>query len=232
MQKPDPSKNSPDADLNFAQVDLSRLERCGRAEVIFSPGKTSGQIVKIAKVLLEKHGSFLATRASAEQAEFVKNQLPETEFSEASGILRQGRASNAFASSLRVGVISAGTADQRVAEEAGLTLDFYGWDVLRIQDVGVAGIHRLFARLEEIRSCDVLIVVAGMEGALPGVVGGLVSAPLIAVPTSICYGAGFQGLAALLGMLNNCASGITVVNIDNGFGAACAADSILRLAAG
>jgi hypothetical protein len=170
----------------------------------------------------------LATRVAPEVAAGVKALLPEAVYHPRSRCLTLGAAPQ-NSSSTPVGVLSAGTSDLAVAEEAAVTLESFGRAVERIHDVGVAGIHRLFAELDRIRSCSVLVVVAGMEGALPSAVAGLVEIPVIAVPTSIGYGAHFQGLTALLGMVNSCASGVTVVNIDNGFGAAFAADSILRL---
>lgn len=173
----------------------------------------------------------LATRAEASHFEAVRRQLPDVVFHERARCITDGLP-RVDAGSWRVGVICAGTADLPVAEEAAVTLECFGRRVERILDVGVAGIHRVLAETDRIRSCGVLIVVAGMEGALPGVVSGLVDKPLIAVPTSVGYGASFGGLAALLGMLNCCGSGVTVVNIDNGFGAACAADDILRLVSG
>jgi pyridinium-3,5-biscarboxylic acid mononucleotide synthase len=217
--------------LGDALPDTSRKERCGRPEAVFGPGKTPRQVAQIARELVEHNGYCLCTRVDAAQAEAVLQLLPGAEYDATSRLVFAGTRPES-AGALRVGVISAGTADQAVAEECARTLDFYGWDVEHIRDVGVAGIHRLLSRLEVIRSCSVLVVVAGMEGALPSVVGGLVRCPVIAVPTSIGYGSHMGGIAPLLTMLNSCATGITVVNIDNGFGAACAADAILRLASG
>lgn len=224
------SPESGELDLGFARVDTARASRCGRAEVIFAPGKTPHQIAEIARILIEKSGGFLCTRTSQEQATHALCKLPDAEYFPDARILRQLPRRHKLSRRGGCAVISAGTADQAVAGEAFHSLEFFGWKAELVQDVGVAGIHRLFQRIDFIRSFDALIVVAGMEGALPSVVGGLVDRPLIAVPTSVGYGANFQGLSALLGMLNSCASGITVVNIDNGFGAACAVDSILRLA--
>jgi NCAIR mutase (PurE)-related protein len=215
-------------DLGHSLPDTSRAERCGRPEVVFCPGKTPEQIAGLMRLLAEKHGAALATRATPEQAATLLAEEPGARHDPLSRLLTLGQ-HPASAKPWQAGVLSAGTADQSVAAEAAGTLRFYGWPVTEIRDIGVAGLHRLLARLPEIRSCDVLIVVAGMEGALPTAVGGLVQRPLIAVPTSVGYGAGFGGLAPLLTMLNSCASGVTVVNIDNGFGAACAADAILRL---
>jgi NCAIR mutase (PurE)-related protein len=214
--------------LGFARVDSARRGRCGRSEVIFGQGKTAEEIAAIASVLHEREGHVLATRVTPECAAGVKEILPEAVYHARSRCLSLGTPPR-NGSHAPVGVLSAGTSDLAVAEEAAVTLESFGRSVERIHDVGVAGIHRLFAELDRIHSCSVLIVVAGMEGALPSAVAGLVEIPVIAVPTSIGYGAHFQGLTALLGMVNSCASGVTVVNIDNGFGAAFAADSILRL---
>ncbi len=215
--------------MDYACLDLSRAERCGRPEVVFCPGKEPGQVAEIAKELREKNGCCLCTRAGEEHWRAVGAVLEDAEFHALGRLITVGRAP-VSAAGFRVGVVSAGTADQFVAEEAACTLEFYGWEVARVRDVGVAGLHRLMERLEILRSCSVLIVVAGMEGALASVVGGMVKIPVIAVPTSVGYGANFSGLAPLLSMLNSCSAGVTVVNIDNGFGAASAADSILRLA--
>lgn len=214
--------------LGFARVDSARGKRCGRPEVIFGQGKTAEEIASIASVIYAREGHVLATRVAAEFAIGLKSLLPESVYHPRSRCLTLGTPPK-NSSSNTVGVLSAGTSDLAVAEEAVVTLESFGRSVERIHDVGVAGIHRLFAELDRIRSCSVLVVVAGMEGALPSAVAGLVEIPVIAVPTSIGYGAHFQGLTALLGMVNSCASGVTVVNIDNGFGAAFAADSILRL---
>lgn len=215
-------------DLGFARVDSDRRGRCGRAEVIFGQGKTAEEIARIAAVIHEREGHVLATRLSPDHAEAVRARLPGAVYHERARCLTLG-SFPVNASSPPVGILCAGTSDLPVAEEAAVTLGVFGRPVERIHDVGVAGIHRLLGEVGRIRSCSVLIVVAGMEGALPSAVAGLVEIPVIAVPTSVGYGASFEGLAALLGMVNSCASGVTVVNIDNGFGAACAADSILRL---
>jgi pyridinium-3,5-biscarboxylic acid mononucleotide synthase len=218
-------------DLGFARVDLDRVRRCGRPEVIFCQGKLPGEVCGIAVALRESGQPVLATRAEAAHFEAVHMRLPEAVFHARARCIVVGP-QPADAGRWSVGVICAGTADLPVAEEAAVALDFFGRRVERVFDVGVAGLHRVLAETDRIRSCGVLIVAAGMEGALPGVVSGLVDKPVIAVPTSVGYGASFGGLAALLGMLNCCGSGVTVVNIDNGFGAACAADDILRLASG
>jgi NCAIR mutase (PurE)-related protein len=218
-------------DLGFAKVDHARQDRCGRPEVIFCEGKTPAEAAAIAARIAEASGYVLGTRASREQFEAVRTVLPAAEYHERARCITCGSATPA-AGNLHVGILTAGTADLAVAEEAAVTLAAFGQRVERIHDVGVAGLHRLMARIDAVRACAVLIVVAGMEGALPSVVSGLVDRPVIAVPTSVGYGASFGGLAALLGMLTSCGSKVTVVNIDNGFGAACAADAILRLAGG
>lgn len=215
----------------FACLDWSREERCGRPEVIFCPGKTPEQVARIALALSERNPLVLGTRANVEQAKAAQEVLPEMRYDEASRCLLWGQSAS-LREGWRVAVVAAGTADWPVQAEARVTLEAYGWEVLSVTDVGVAGLHRLLERIDEIRACEVIIVVAGMEGALASVVAGLVSRPIIAVPTSVGYGASLGGVSALLTMLNSCASGVTVVNIDNGFGAAVAADSILRLAAG
>lgn len=218
---------SKQSDLGFAKVDLDRAERCGRPEVIFCEGKLPEQVAEIAQTLVHREGYFLGTRADTAQFEAVRAILPKAIFHERARCISLG---SAKAQKLTVGILTAGTADEPVREEAAVTLETFGWRVKRISDVGVAGLHRLLSQGKTLASCQVLIVVAGMEGALPSVVAGLTHQPLIAVPTSVGYGASFQGLAALLGMLTSCGSRVTVVNIDNGFGAACAADAILRLA--
>jgi NCAIR mutase (PurE)-related proteins len=214
---------------DFANVDHDRESRCGRPEVIFCEGKTPDEVAAIAARIAERSGWVLATRANREQYDAVRAQLPAAIFHERARCITCGHAAPSNAR-FAVGILSAGTSDLAVAEEAAVTLETFGQRVERIYDVGVAGLHRLLDRLDEVRACGVLIVVAGMEGALPSVVSGLVDRPIIATPTSIGYGANFAGLSALLGMLTSCGSKVTVVNIDNGFGAACAADAILRLA--
>jgi len=216
-------------DLGFARVDLDRERRCGRPEVIFCQGKLPREVAAIAVTLLESGQRVLGTRADSAHYEAVCAAIPEAVYHERARCITIGSAGS-HPNRWPVGVVCAGTSDQPVAEEASVALESFGHRVKRITDVGVAGLHRLLGDTETLRACGVLIVVAGMEGALPSVVAGLVDIPVIAVPTSIGYGANFGGLAALLGMLNSCGSGVTVVNIDNGFGAACAADSILRLA--
>jgi hypothetical protein len=215
--------------LGFARVDSGRRLRCGRPEVIFGEGKRAEEIARIASVIHEREGHVLVTRLSPTAAEEILSLLPDATYHDRARCLTLGRAAK-NKQSPAVGVLCAGTSDLQVAEEASITLESFGRSVERIHDVGVAGLHRLLAEIDRIRSCSVLIVVAGMEGALPSAVAGLVDLPVIAVPTSIGYGANFGGLTALLGMVNSCANGVTVTNIDNGFGAACAADAILRLA--
>lgn len=214
--------------LGFARIDSDRRTRCGRPEVIFGQGKTAEEIAGIASIIHEREGHVLATRVSEEQASVIAGLLPQSVYHGRARCLTMGCAP-VNAAHPPVGVLCAGTSDLPVAEEAAITLEAFGRSVERIHDVGVAGIHRLLAVTDRIRSCSVLVVVAGMEGALPSAVAGLVDLPVIAVPTSVGYGASFDGIAALLGMVNSCASGVTVTNIDNGFGAACAADAILRL---
>lgn len=222
---PEPAR---EIDLGFARVDLDRLARCGRSEVIFAEGKTPREVAEIARSLAGVGQPVLATRAGPGHAAAVRELLPEAVYRERCRCVMAGVPP--VAGKKVVGVICAGTSDLHVAEECSATLDFFGHGNDLITDVGVAGLHRLLSRLDQISGYRVLVVVAGMEGALPSVVAGLVRAPVIAVPTSVGYGAGAGGIAALLGMLSSCASGVTVVNIDNGFGAACAADKILRVA--
>ncbi len=220
---------APVSDLGFAQVDTHRGLRNGFPEVIFGSGKTPTQVVKIAKTISERAGRVLITRVTAEQAKLLKKAFKKGVFHESARcFVLQNKPLTVRAG--KIAVVSAGTSDMPVAEEAVVTAEAMGNHVLRVYDVGVAGLHRLLARVDELRQANVLVVVAGMEGALPSVVAGLVSRPVIAVPTSIGYGANFGGLAALLGMLTSCGSGVTVVNIDNGFGAGYAASQINALA--
>lgn len=214
----------PYQDLGFAKVDLHRKLRTGNAEVIYCPGKKPEQVAAIFQALAGQTRNVMATRANLRIYRKVKAVLPDACYFDQARIIALIRDQSRTAG--KIGVISAGTADQRIAEEAAITAEILGSAVCRIYDVGVAGIHRLFSQKAVIDSCRVLIVVAGMEGALASVVGGLVDKPIIAVPTSVGYGANFKGLAPLLSMLNACASGITVVNIDNGFGAGVAAHRI------
>ncbi len=221
-------RDLPFEDLGFAKVDHHRAVRHGMPEVILGKGKTPDQVAGIAAALLAKSRNLLVTRASAEMAERVSALTNETEYFPASGVIRVWRDRNIVGKG-KIAVICAGTSDLPVLEEAQLTAEVMGNQVDAICDVGVAGIHRLLEQRERLSSARVAIVCAGMEGALPSVVGGLVGCPVIAVPTSIGYGASFNGLAALLGMLNSCASNVTVVNIDNGFGAGYVASLINRM---
>lgn len=220
-------KDLPYEDLGFAKIDHHRGIRSGFPEVIYCPNKTVEQIVIIAERLSARSGNVLATRASEEVYLAVAKSLPEAEYHSFSRTITIWRDRVVYGDGL-VLVVSAGTADLAVAEEAAITAEIMGNSVERLYDVGVAGIHRLLDKRERLQAARVVIVVAGMEGALASVVGGLVDVPVIAVPTSVGYGANFQGLSALLGMLTSCASGITVVNIDNGFGAGYAASLINR----
>jgi NCAIR mutase (PurE)-related proteins len=221
---------APSADLGFATVDTHRALRKGFPEVIFGAGKTPEQVAKIAAKLLEHNQNVLTTRITAEHARVLKKKFPKAVYHEAARCVTIEKKPLPKRRGI-ISVVCAGTSDLPVADEAAITADVMGNTVQRINDVGVAGVHRLLSRIESIQSSNVIIVVAGMEGALPSVVAGLVSKPVIAVPTSVGYGANFGGLAALLGMLNSCASGLTVVNIDNGFGAGYAASQINALAA-
>ncbi len=218
-------QSAPVADLGFASVDLHRELRTGCPEVIFGAGKTPEQVVAIAERIVAASGRVLITRVTPAHAAAMKKRIRRARHhSDARCITVE--ASKPLPRTGCVAIVSAGTSDLPVAEEAAITAEFMGSNVLRIQDVGVAGIHRLFRRLDELQSARVVVVVAGMEAALPSVIGGLVARPLIGVPTSVGYGSHFGGLTALLGMLNSCASGLTVVNIDNGFGAGFAAARI------
>ena len=221
-------KQLPFEDLGFASIDHHRELRTGYPEAVFCQGKKPEQIAAIMKELSDKRRNVIGTRAAKEDFAAVKEVLPEAEYFEDAGIIavikdplprREGT----------IAVVTAGTADIPVAEEAAITAQALGNPVDRIYDVGVAGIHRLFAKLDRIRRANVVIVVAGMEGALASVVGGLVERPVIAVPTSIGYGANLGGISALLSMLNSCANGVGIVNIDNGFGAAYLASNINRI---
>lgn len=215
-------------DLGFAKVDLHRQKRKGFPEVIYGEGKSIPQLIAIIKQLMDRQESILATRVAAEAAAAVQAVIPELHYHEQARCLTWKGSKAVQLSSGYVAVVCAGTTDIFVAEEAAVTAEALGSEVKRVYDVGVAGIHRLFDHLETIQQAVVVIVVAGMEGALASVVGGLISRPVIAVPTSVGYGASLNGIAALLTMLNSCASGITVVNIDNGFGAGYSASLIHR----
>jgi len=221
-------RHLPFEDLGFAKVDHHRALRHGMPEVIFAKGKTPEQVVAIAASLLKNAPNVLITRADPACAQMVVNRLECAEYHPLSGVIRFWRDRKDRGKGT-IAVVCAGTSDMPVAEEAQLTAEVMGNRVDTIHDIGVAGIHRLMHHRERLTEARVIVVCAGMEGALPSAVGGLVSCPVIAVPTSVGYGASFQGLAALLGMLNSCASNVTVVNIDNGFGAGYVASLINRL---
>jgi pyridinium-3,5-biscarboxylic acid mononucleotide synthase len=221
-------RHLPFEDLGFAKVDHHRCLRVGMAEVIFSPGKTPAQVAEIFRRLANHAQNVLATRSSPEQFRAVKKIVRSVRFERSARAIVLQRDHNVYGKG-KITVISAGTSDIPVAEEAAVTAQLMGNEVECVYDVGVAGIHRLLAHRQAITHSRVVIVCAGMEGALPSVVGGLVGVPVIAVPTSVGYGAAFQGMAALLGMMNSCASNVSVVNIDNGFGAGYVASLINRL---
>lgn len=220
-------KNLSFEDIGYARVDHARASRQGFPEVIFGQGKTREQVVGIFEKLAARSPNVLITRTSAEVFGDIRNIATEAEWHESAKVIRVFRDKTELGSG-EIAVVTAGTSDIPVAEEAALTAETMGNRVKRIWDAGVAGIHRILAERESLQDARVVIVAAGMEGALPSVVGGLVSVPVIAVPTSIGYGASFGGIAALLGMLNSCASNVTVVNIDNGFGAGFVASLINR----
>ncbi len=219
-------RHLPFEELPFARVDHHRALRQGQPEVIFCEGKRVDQVVAICDRLEAATGSFLGTRASEELAAALQSRFPGVVWNATARTVHLPGPASSPTSAGTILVVSAGTSDLPVAEEAAVVAEAFGNRVERLIDVGVAGLHRLFAAGDQLRQARVVIVVAGMEGALPSVVGGLVAVPVIAVPTSIGYGASFGGLAASLGMLNSCAAGVTVVNIDNGFGAAAAASRI------
>jgi NCAIR mutase (PurE)-related protein len=221
-------KTFPYTDLGFARIDHHREIRTGYPEIVYCAGKTNDQVREIFRVMIKKESNVIGTRASKEMYEAVKSISPDAVFYEVAKIISvQNRKPETQTG--RIAVITAGTSDIPVAEEAAITAELLGNEVLRIYDAGVAGIHRLVDQLPAIRSCKVIIVIAGMEGALASVVGGLVDKPVIAVPTSVGYGASFGGISALLAMLTSCSSGVTVVNIDNGFGAGFSASMINRM---
>ena len=218
----------PFEDLDFARIDHHRALRQGQPEVVFCEGKTLEQVVAICERLEAATGAFLGTRASPAMAEALGARFPRMAWHPIARTVHLAPADRPAPTAGPVLVVSAGTSDLPVAEEAAVVAEAFGTCVERLVDVGVAGLHRLIAATDTLHRARVVIVVAGMEGALPSVVGGMVAVPVIAVPTSVGYGASFGGLAALLGMLNSCAAGVTVVNIDNGFGAAAAASRICR----
>ena len=221
-------RHMPFEDLGFAKLDHHRMLRTGNPEVIFAERKTAAQVAAIFKHMAEAGGNVLATRASRAHYEGVVAVEPRAEYHETARAITLAQ-TEAPAGKGTLGVVCAGTSDLPVAEEAAVTAQLMGNHVELVADVGVAGIHRLLAQANTLKSARVLIVCAGMEGALPTVVGGLVNAPVIAVPTSVGYGASLNGVAALLGMLNTCSPNVSVVNIDNGFGAACIASLINHL---
>lgn len=217
-------------DIDFAKIDFQREQRRGFGEVIFCQGKTDETLVGIFKLFKERKTSVLGTRANRHQYELLKKEIPEIKFNEMARtlILEYGK----FKKKGNIAICTAGTSDLAVAEEARVTCEFFGANVSTFYDVGVSGIHRILSKAEEISRANSIIAIAGMEGALPTVIAGLVNKPIIAVPTSIGYGASLNGITALLTMINSCAEGISVVNIDNGFGAAYQASQINRLVEG
>lgn len=217
---------------DYARVDNHRALRTGLPEVIYGAGKTSEQVAQLLQVLSARNGYAVATRVTPEQAAYVQGQLPAAHYHTLARLMTLGEAPAPPEEGPYVCVATAGTSDLPVAEEAAVLLELWGQRVVRINDVGVAGVHRLLAQRARLADAALVIVVAGMEGALASVVGGLIGGPVIAVPTSIGYGASFGGLAALLAMLNSCAPGVAVVNIDNGFGAAALAWRIMRMVRG
>jgi NCAIR mutase (PurE)-related protein len=224
----DELKRLPFADLGYARVDHHRSLRQGIPEVVLAEGKTPEQIIGITRELVREHKTVLVTRLAADVAQGLVASIPEMEYLSVARVARYVETAPAPLADRVVQVVTAGTSDIPVAEEAIATLEICGAPCERLYDVGVAGIHRLIAHLEQLSRAPALIVVAGMEGALASVIGGLVAAPVIAVPTSIGYGVSLGGLTALFGMLSSCAAGVTVVNVDNGFGAAMAVVRLLR----
>lgn len=221
-------KKQPFEEMGYAKLDSHREIRSGFPEVVFCSGKPDGYLKSIYQKLYELNGEVFGTRASLHQYRLVREVLPDVVYDEVSHILKielKDKEHNG-----KIAVCSAGTADIPVAEEAAQTAEYFGTEVERVYDVGVSGIHRLFARIDVLQEANCVVAVAGMEGALASVIGGLVSRPVIAVPTSVGYGASFNGLSALLTMINSCANGIAVVNIDNGYGAGYIAAQINRLA--
>ena len=216
-------------EMGFAKIDTDRKERTGFPEVVFCEGKQDDFLVEIYKKLVEKEGQAFGTRATQHQYEIVKEAIPEAEYDPTGRILKVAPKDPVEKIGL-IAVCTAGTADIPVAEEAAQTAGYFGGNVERIYDVGVSGIHRLLSKTDAIQKANCVICIAGMEGALASVIGGLVSNPVIAVPTSVGYGASFHGVSALLTMINTCANGVSVVNIDNGYGAGYIATQINRLA--
>jgi NCAIR mutase (PurE)-related protein len=223
-------RRQPFEDMGFAKLDMHRKIRSGFPEVIFCKGKPDAFLVSIYKRMVEEEGKAFGTRASKEQYEKVREAIPDIQYDPISGILKLEREQSDREG--LIAVVTGGTADIPVAEEAAQTAEYFGAKVERIYDVGVSGIHRLLSQTGKLQDANCIVAVAGMEGALASVVGGLVSNPVIAVPTSVGYGANFGGLSALLTMINSCANGIAVVNINNGYGAGYMATQINRLACG
>lgn len=221
-------KNFPYTDLGFARIDHHREMRTGYPEIIYCAGKSVEQVREIFRVMSEKESNVIGTRANNEMYEAARSILTDVVYYPVARIISLQKKKPKVPES-RIAIITAGTSDMPVAEEAAVTAELLGNNVLKIYDAGVAGIHRLVDKLPEIRNCRVIIVIAGMEGALASVVGGLVDKPVIAVPTSVGYGANFGGISALLAMLTSCSTGVTVVNIDNGFGAGFAASMINKI---
>ena len=221
-------KNFPYTDLGFARIDHHREMRTGYPEIIYCAGKSVEQVREIFRVMSEKESNVIGTRANNEMYEAVRSILTDAVYYPVARIISLQKEKPKVPES-KIAIITAGTSDMPVAEEAAVTAELLGNNVLKIYDAGVAGIHRLVDKLPEIRNCRVIIVIAGMEGALASVVGGLVDKPVIAVPTSVGYGANFGGISALLAMLTSCSTGVTVVNIDNGFGAGFAASMINKI---
>lgn len=221
-------KDLPYSDLGYAKIDNHREIRVGYPEVIYCAGKTVEQVKGIIKFMLNKNCNILATRATSDMFEQVLKICPSAKYNEAARTITI-KTKDIKKTDSYIAIVTAGTSDIPVAEEASVTAEIFGNKVEKIYDVGVAGIHRLFSNIDVIRKAKVVVVIAGMEGALASVIGGLVDIPVIAVPTSVGYGANFGGLSALLSMLNSCASGVSVVNIDNGFGAGYLAGMINRI---
>jgi len=222
-------RDLPFEDVGFAKIDHHREIRTGYPEVIFCSGKTNAQIIKIMEMMYEKGSNILATRVEPDVCKHICSHFPDAFYNEAARTIVLHRKPIEIVHDSYISIVTAGTADIPVAEEAAVTAEIFGNKVERIFDVGVAGIHRLYQRLDIIRGGKVIVAVAGMEGALASVLGGLVNKPIIAVPTSVGYGANFHGLSALLTMLNSCSAGVSVVNIDNGFGAGYIASMINRI---
>ncbi len=221
-------KEFPYTDLGFARIDHHRELRTGYPEIVYCAGKTNEQVEAIFRAMDSHGNNIIGTRAGREMFEFIAPSFPEAVYFDVARIISISKKEIAPPAT-KIAIVTAGTSDIPVAEEAAVTAELLGNEVVRIYDAGVAGIHRLVDKLPEIRACRVSVVIAGMEGALASVVGGLVNMPVIAVPTSVGYGASFEGISALLAMMTSCAAGVTVVNIDNGFGAGFAASRINRL---